>query len=280
MRIGPLSLGRSKGGSKKSDKLADLVEKVGEAEDAVEPLHTQWKDQQQYYDGPGQEAKYKAVLAEYDLEDDLVITNFTQATVEQFVSVLLQATPSWYVVGPGNEQDDAAKRISQFLQAFYHDRNVALEQEIAYRHTGITGGGWLKAGYNSLIDDVDIRCIDPLMVYPDPTANRLQDAEYVGIKHIYGEPLAKRLFEKLNMDEAETAGTVETRSGEQSEAGEADGPLCWPPPSMLFTLSRLHQNLISSQSAVRCALVAHMMAVYRFPDGSPGYTVIFGTVSR
>jgi len=227
MKIGALSLGSRKGSSKKSDALADLKEKVSDAEDAVEPLHTRWKDQQRYYDGPGQETEYKPALAQYGLEKDLVITNFVQATVEQFISVLLQATPSWYVVGPDREQDDAAKRLSQFLQAFYEDRNVALEQEIAYRHTGIMGDGWLKASYNRLIDDVDIRCIDPLMVYPDPTANRLQDAEYVGIKHIYGEALAKRLFKSLDMDEAETAGAVETRSGEQNEAGGATRVVIW-----------------------------------------------------
>ena len=82
--------------------------------------------------------------------------------------------------------------------------------------------------------------------------------------------MAKRLFEKLK-EEAETARTVEIRSGEQYEAGEADDPLCWPPSSILFTLSRLHQDLIPSQSAVRCALLAHTIAIYRFPDGSPGY---------
>ena len=69
-------------------------------------------------------------------------------------------------MGSNNEQDDAAKRLSQFLQAFYHDRNVALEQELAYRHTGIVCGGWFKASCSRLVDNVDIRCIDPLMVYP------------------------------------------------------------------------------------------------------------------
>jgi len=105
-------------------------------------------------------------------------------------------------------------------------RTIAGE-ELAYRHTGIVGGDWLKASYNALIDDVDIRCIDPLMVYPDPTAPRLKDAEFVAIKHIYGEAVAKRLFEKIDMDEAETAGTVETRSGEQSEAGDATRVVIW-----------------------------------------------------
>lgn len=226
MQIGPVNVSLGKG-TKSSKKLGDLKEKVTQAVTALESLHEQWKDQQEYYDGPGQESKYRPILKKYGLDDELIITNFTQATIEQFISVLLQATPSWYVVGPGDEQDEASKRLSTFLQAFYHDRNVALEQEIAYRHTGITGGGWLKAGWNRLIDDVDIRCIDPLMVFPDPTANRLQDAEFVGIKHIYGEAMAKRLFEKLKIDEAETAGSVETRAREQNEAGGAKRVVIW-----------------------------------------------------
>ena len=226
MQIGLVNVSLGSG-TKASKKLDTLKEKVTQAETALEILHVQWRDQQEYYNGPGQETKYRPILKEYGLDDELVITNFTQASIEQFISVLLQATPSWYAVGPDGEHDDIAKRISQFLQAFYHDRNVALELEMAYRHTGIVGGGWLKAGYNRLIDDVDIRCIDPLMVFPDPTANRLQDAEYVGIKHIYGKAMAKRLFEKLKIDEAETAGSVETRGREQNEAGGATRIVIW-----------------------------------------------------
>lgn len=171
-------------------------------------LRDSWANAWDFYDGGGQlwwQSKLPA-----DLRDDAVITNFTFASVEQYVATLMQDEPDWYVVAEDAERDAYAQQATSYLQAFAQVANVNAERESIYRHALIGGNGVALVYWDELAGpkdeagnpqgDAAVRAFDPAAVVIDPTATRLVEAEFVALRHVYGYRRAALLFAKIPAD--------------------------------------------------------------------------------
>ena len=171
-----------------------LCRRVEDAETYHLAHHDQCRDFWNYYCGEGQDRSDN--LPE-ELQSDWVTTNFTYSTIEQYVAVLMQGQPAWFVVAAESEREDAATKATEWLQAYYHEANVPFEQEMCYRYALVMGTGALKVYFDKGEDDVQVRAVDPTTIFPEPSAKRFDQCSFVAIRNVYGLDLAEKMFEKF-----------------------------------------------------------------------------------
>jgi len=161
----------------------------------AQALREKWRTAWDFYRGDGQLPWQTKLPA--DLQDDAICTNFTFSSIEQYVATLMQDEPDWFVVAEDGDQDDSARTATDYLQAYAAVYNVNAEREGIYRYALVMGTGVAEVYWDPRSNNPAVRAIDPCNVVVDPSASRLEDAEFVAIRHVYGYQLATRLFDKL-----------------------------------------------------------------------------------
>jgi len=217
---------RKPGRKSKAEKLEEIQEKVDRAKTAVETFHTDWGTWRDYYDGCGQE-KIAEPLQELGLEDEFIITNFIFSSLENYVSVLMQAMPQPYVAELG-EQTQRARDATTWLQTFKREKNFGAEYEMVLRNAVPIGNGAVKVYWDRDEDDPKIVSVDPESIFPDPAAHNLKEASYVALRNIYSEELAEeifdgKVFEKIDLEEATKVTSDETGMVEIEDEPEKKG---------------------------------------------------------
>ncbi len=81
----------------KQGPLADIHAKVERAKSAATERHGLWQQYQEFYDGERQRSKWISQVEE-QFRDHFIVTNFTYSSLENYISVLMLATPDWFVV--------------------------------------------------------------------------------------------------------------------------------------------------------------------------------------
>jgi len=196
------------------DLLPDLRAMVESAQEYMQDYQRDWQELREYVSGERQLSDWQSQMPP-ELQDDFVVCNFTYSALQHWVSVLMQVTPQWYVVAEDEEQDDVAAQVTTWLKAHRRVHNLDLQQQMAYAEALITGNGVLYPYYDKRREEVLMRCIPADMVYPDPTANCLDEASFVALRQVYGEDLAEKLYEgRINIEEA--AEAEEDQVGEQT----------------------------------------------------------------
>ena len=178
------------------DLLGRLEEQVTSARTNLQERHEDWETYRSYCEPGGQIESLKLAIAEDDeeLECEAVETNLIFATRESQVATLVASMQSPVVVDAGGEQSDDAQAASAYLRAWGDWYNLLEELGLAFGDAWELGAGFVKVYWDTREDDVLMRAVDPVAVYPDPAARRWEDCSFVAIRHVYGEDLAKELF--------------------------------------------------------------------------------------
>jgi len=193
------------------DPFVALQGRVQDAQTYFEEKVREWEELEEFYTPEGQRAVLESDMGTDDqlerFRKDIVIQNYSFSTCEQYVATLLEATPAPFVAALDGEQDESATTLTYMLQAYGRSHNVMREVEAVYRDTVVKGNGVWKIYYDSRTDEIRIRAIDPRYVLVDPSADTLDDAEFVCFQCIYSEGLAKKLWPDIDLDEAEPVST-------------------------------------------------------------------------
>ena len=205
---------RSAFGKGKATKKVDLFQRLRNRIQDAETYFTQtvaeWQEYREFYEGDLQLAEIQAELEASNQDQfihDIAIQNFTWSTVEQYVAMLLEATPEPFVAALDGEQDDAARKVTDMLHAYGKARNIMQEIEAVYRDVVIKGNGVFKIYYDKGVDEIRCKAIDPRYMLPDPSADSLENAEFCAFQHIYSEERAEREWPDIDLGTAETVST-------------------------------------------------------------------------
>ncbi len=198
-----------RGKPKQEDRLQVLQDKVYDARQAVQQLHSDWQTYWQYYDTDKQLANLKEEIPNDEQKKDATVTNFLYSSTNTYVALLVQALEQWYVVATDDANDENAQALTEYLRAWSECRGVALEYWKMVTQARVTGTGVIKVYWNPLLDDVALEAVDPMTVFPDPAARRVDQCEFIALRNVYSEEAAERIFngegemEKIDLDKAE-----------------------------------------------------------------------------
>jgi len=177
----------------------EVHEKVQAAQAPAKARHDDWRGHVEYVDGAGQkDGLLEGLPAE--CRTDLTVINYVKALLDTMVAMLVLATPPWYVAALDEAQEPFAEDLTDWMQHFYSVKNLALAQWQTYTDVTRLGNGFLKPHWSARQEDAALSAVSPFLIYPDPTAKSLNDAEFVAIKNVYGKALAKRLFGEETID--------------------------------------------------------------------------------
>ncbi len=202
-------------------KLEDDLALVEELKNNLKTRHQDWADYEDYYDADTQREKLKAkVPNDAGMQGMVTTSNFVFAEIEAYVANLMSASPVPYVVSAAGEQDDWAKQITRYAQAFGRRENIAREQEQAYRDTLVKGVGFLKVYWDK--KEVAVKCIPPEMVYPDPWGPYLARCSYVALRNVYSEEEVLKLWSEAKSDKLQEAdeADIDTQNYDDLKVGK------------------------------------------------------------
>lgn len=200
--------GPMKGPMSQAARLKVVTEKFNEAKNAADSDRDKWTEWREFYDGTRQGVAHQA-SADLDvkLQSDFTVLNLVKSSLLTYVATLLQVVPAPFVVAMRGEDEDRARRTTDYLQVYAKDKHIAGELQIAYLDALILGTGAIKAYDEKGQKEVVCAAIDPETVYPDPTATAFERCEYVALRNIYGEGLAERLWPDIDLKKAQPVET-------------------------------------------------------------------------
>ena len=209
--------------------VARLRTYVDRARESATQRHSDWKRYWDWY--TGQHATHLGL----DLEDwqsqDWTNANRVYAMIEQEAAILGSGVPIWYVVPPDPRREEHAARLTDYLQGVWHQRRVATELHLTRLDVLVCGIGAIKCWFDRDLGeityeednrgrwqrrrsgDVNVQWLDPYSFFPDPTARRLKECEYVAIANDLTRGAAERTFDRFDAESvAEAPETVEPAS--------------------------------------------------------------------
>lgn len=220
--------GRRKPGPRSAEDQRKLIDEL--VLDAVSEARSQrkdWSSHRDFYLGEDQQWENVAPNLPAWLQDDWSVTNHTKVAVLNVVSIVQSALPVWYVVSAEdqNEQDDAARRTTNYLRAWSQFINYARAERKAIENALVVGTGVLKCFWDKRrrgSGEVMVASIRPELIFPDPTATELEDCSFVAVRNVYGLERAFREWPKLDLElVARTKGEAEFEDMQITEETDA-----------------------------------------------------------
>jgi len=193
------------------EKLDELVQRAVEWK--KRELAPTWDKCRKYYSPEGQKPDMEQRLDEEDLRDCITIENYIFPTIQSWVATICQTIPDPFVVSVDGEQSAPALAQTDYLQAWYEEKNIAEQQAMALLDCAMLGSGLLKTRWDPLADDVAVENVNPYTVFPDPAARRTdwRDACHVTIRNIYSKAQAEELWPEKSLAQAEQAVLTENQ---------------------------------------------------------------------
>jgi hypothetical protein len=171
-------------------KTIELVNKrFKEAAKYREPLETEWRECEDFYDGNHWKDKNRS------------FKNLVFPLVEQEVSVLTDSLPSTDILARRQEREEDARVLEASVHFTLDQQAFFLKLSMALRQSLKTGTGFLYIDFDPDADDgqglTTIKNVPWEHIYLDPAATEIDEASFVGIKFPVRVEEAKRKFPKF-----------------------------------------------------------------------------------
>lgn len=108
-----------------------------------------------------------------------VVYNKIYSTVESMFPILTDGTPRIVAKPLTKEAVQYIPSVNSFIDTLWWQLSVNRELDWWCKDGLLVGDGWFKTGYDFEAKRVNVGCIDPFILFRDPDATRLDDAEFM-----------------------------------------------------------------------------------------------------
>lgn len=192
------------------EKLVELRARVEDTAAFADAQRDDFLYFREYHDGDGQRDKFLDELDE-ELQSEFIVTNYTRALIAHLVSIISRSLGTWFVVAADESMKPGADRLQTHLQALRWRDNHAVHIREWLEDAAVCGVGWLRPYYDRDEERVRLEALDAMTVYVEHGAARVDEAEFIAIRHLYNEAYAQEEWEQLDLEAAGRATDQDRR---------------------------------------------------------------------